>query len=320
MREEAADTQLSIEVLLSNLVGLFLLIGVGYGMVRGGLVPLSSTGALTSLLLKVALPATIFTSMIRPFDPSFVRDAVIIVVVSTVLFFLYAAVSAGLVKVFKVPKGRQGVWMLAATFCNNGFMGFPVAYALFGDEGLALAVMLGIPFNILMYSLGATQVSLDRCAGGEKTRLTVKQVLFSAVNGAILLGLIFYAAQIPVPEVIFTPLQHLSNITTPLSMLITGMSLAASPLPSLFRDRDAITCVVTRLILLPLLTWVLLLLLPIPNPLITSVILIIMSMPSAAVVTAMAQRYESDRELAARMVCLSSLLCMVTLPLIALLL
>lgn len=318
--EEAADTQLSIQVLLSNLVGLFLLIGVGYAAVRGGLLPLSSTGVLTSLLLKVALPATIFTSMIRPFDPSFARDALTIVVVSTVLFFLYAAISAGLVRVFRVPAGRQGVWMLGATFCNNGFMGFPVAYALFGDEGLALAVMLGIPFNLLMYSLGASQVSLDRCAGGEKERLSVKQVLFSAVNGSILLGLIFYGAQIPVPEVIFTPLEQLANITTPLSMLITGMSLAGSPLSSLFRDRDAITCVLTRLIVLPLLTWALLLPLPISNPLITCVILIIMAMPSAAVVTAMAQRYGSCQELAARIVCLSSLLCMVTLPLIALLL
>ena len=301
-------------------MGLFLLIGVGYGVVRGGLLPLSATGVLTSLLLKVALPATIFTSMIRPFDPSFARDALTIIGISTVLFFLYAAVSAGLTRVFRVPEGRRGIWMLCTTFSNNGFMGFPVAYALFGDEGLALAVMLGIPSNLLMYSLGASQVSLDRRADGTKERLSVKQVLFSAVNASILLGLIFYAAQIPVPEVIFSPLEQLSNITTPLSMLITGMTLAGSPLSSLFRDRDAITCVITRLVLLPLLTWALLLPIPVENPLVTCVTLIIMAMPSASVATAMAQRYGSCTELAARSVCLSSLLCMVTLPLIALLL
>ena len=301
-------------------MGLFLLIGVGCAAVRGGLLPLSATGVLTELLLKVTMPATIFTSMIRPFDPGFVRDALTIVGISTALFLLYAAISAGLVRAFRVSEGRQGIWMLCATFCNNGFMGFPVAYALFGEEGLALAVMLGIPFNLLMYSLGASQVSLDRHGDGEKERLTVKKVLFSAVNGAILLGLLFYAAQIPVPEVIFSPLEQLSNITTPLSMLITGMSLAGSPLPSLFRDRDALTCVVTRLVLLPLLTWALLLPLPASNPLLRPVILVIMAMPSAAVATAMAQRYGSDRELAARNVCLSSLLCMVTLPLMALLL
>ena len=305
---------------MSNLVGLFLLIGVGYASVWGGLLPLSSTGVLTSLLLKITLPATIFTSMLRPFDPEFARDALIVVVIGTVLFFLYAAVSAGLARVFRVKEGRRGVWALCTTFSNNGFMGFPVAYALFGDEGLALAVMLGIPFNLLMYSLGAGQVSRDRRAEGEKTQLSLKQILFSAINGALLLGLLFYAAQIPVPEVIVSPLEHLSNITTPLSMLITGMTLAGGPLSSLFRDRDALTCVVTRLVLLPLLTWALLLPLPIPNPLITCVMLMIMSMPSAAVSTALTERYGGDRELAARSVCLSSLLCMVTLPLIALLL
>lgn len=301
-------------------MGLFLLIGVGYGAVRGGLLPLSSTGVLTSLLLKVTMPATIFTSMIRPFDPSFARDALIIVAIGTVLLLLYAAIGAGLARAFRVPLGRRGIWMLCITFSNNGFMGFPVAYALFGDEGLALAVMLGIPSNLLMYSLGASQVSTDRCAGGAKERLSVKQVLSSAVNVSILLGLIFYAAQIPVPEVIFSPLEQLSNITTPLSMLITGISLAGSPLSSLFRDRDAITGVVTRLVLLPLVTWLLLLPLPIENPLVTCVTLVIMAMPSASVATAMAQRYGSSTELAARLVCLSSLLCMVTLPLVAMLL
>ena len=301
-------------------MGLFLLIGVGYAAARGGILPLSATGPLTNLLLKVTLPATIFTSMIRPFDPSFARDAVVIVVINTVLLLLYAAISFGLGRLFRVPTGRRGIWMLCTTFCNNGFMGFPIAYALFGDEGLALAVMISIPTNLLMYSMGAGMVSLDRSAAGETQHLSIRQVLVSAVNLSIVLGIIFYAAQIPVPEVIFSPLEQLSNITTPLSMVITGMSLAGSPLSSLFRDRDAVTIVLTRLILLPLLTWALLLPLPVHNPLVPCVTLVIGAMPSASVCTAMAQRYGSCTELAARGVCLSSLLCMITLPLIALLL
>ena len=315
-----AHVELSLPVLLSNLAGLFLLIGAGWGSVRLKLLPLSSTGVLTSLLLKVTLPATIFISMLQPFDPDFVRDAVLIVVISTALFLLYAALGRLLVRPLGVPAGRRGIWMLCATFCNNGFMGFPVTYALFGDEGLALAAMLVIPSNLLMYSLGVSQAALDGAEQQGRARLSWRSILFNAANVSILLGILFYAAQIPVPEVILTPLTHLSNITTPLSMLITGITLAGSPLSSLFRDRDAISCVCVRLVVFPLLTWLLLLPLPVSNPLVSCVILIIMAMPSASIGTAMAERYGSSRDLAARIVCLSSLLCIITLPLISLLL
>ena len=73
----------------------------------------------------------------------------IIIVIGLVLFPLYAALSWGISKVLKVPAGRRGIWSFGATFCNNGFMGFPVALALFGEEGLALAVMFGVPFNLI---------------------------------------------------------------------------------------------------------------------------------------------------------------------------
>ena len=79
-------------------------------------------------------------------------DGVIIIVIGLVLFPLYAALSWGISKVLKVPAGRRGIWSFGATFCNNGFMGFPVALALFGEEGLALAVMFGVPFNLLVYT------------------------------------------------------------------------------------------------------------------------------------------------------------------------
>ena len=305
---------------MTNLVGLFLLIGVGYGAVRLGLIPLSATKPLTDLLLKIALPATIFSSMIRPFDPGFVRDAATIIALSTALYLGYAGISWGLARLFRVPDGRRGMWMMCATFCNNGFMGFPVAYALFGEDGLALAVMLGVSFNVLLYSLGAKQASLDQPEGARAPKLSWKSVAFSAVNASILLGLVFYSLQIPVPQALLTPIQYLSNITTPLSMLITGMSLASGRLADLFRDRDAITCSCARLLILPVLTWLVMLPLPIANPLVVSVTLIIMAMPSPAVASAIAERYDGCRELAARAVCLSSLLCIATLPLISLLL
>ena len=84
---------LDIRDVFSNLLGLFLLIGVGYGAVRLNLVPGSATQIFSSLLMKITLPATIFVSLVQPYDPAFLHDGVLIVVLGGVLLALYGLIS-----------------------------------------------------------------------------------------------------------------------------------------------------------------------------------------------------------------------------------
>ena len=222
---------LDIRDVFSNLFGLFLLIGVGYGTVRLRVLPASASKMLSSLLMNVTMPATIFTSLVRPYDPAFLRAGLLEVVLGLALYILYGVISALLARPFRVTRERRGLWTFACAFNNNGFMGFPIALALFGEEGLALAVFLGIPFNLLAYTTGATLICMDRSASGDAPPVSWRSILLTVVNGATLLGLILYAAQIPIPEVIDTPLTYLADVTTPLSMLIIGMNLTAEASP-----------------------------------------------------------------------------------------
>lgn len=311
---------MDLTVLFSNLVGLFLLIGVGFGAVRLGWLPASAAKAMSALLMKVTLPATIFASMMRPFDPSFLRDAAAIFLVGAVLFPLFSILSVPLSRLFRVPEGRRGMWRCCATFCNNSFMGFPVALALFGEEGLALTVILSIPFNLLVYTVGAKMVCQDRPKGGDDRPLALRSVLFSVINLSILVSLIVYLAQLPVPSAILAPIQHLSNVTTPLSMLVTGMNLAQGRAADVIRDRDALTASAVRLLLFPVLAWALLTVVPGLSSLVVGAALINLAMPSPAAATFMGEQYNGCTQLGARIVFLSSLLCIVTIPLISLLL
>ena len=215
----------------------------------------------------------------------------------------------------KVPAGRRGIWSFGATFCNNGFMGFPVALALFGEEGLALAVMFGVPFNLLVYTLGVRMVCAD--CGTDAQPVNLVRTLLSNINIALILSLIFYVGQIPLPEALMTPVTHLSNVTTPLSMFVTGMALASGKGAELFRDKDAYTATGMRLMVVPLLTWAVMCLLPLSNPLIASIVLITVAMPAPSVTTILAETYNGNRGLAAKIVFLTSLFCMITLPLVA---
>lgn len=310
----------NLAVLCSNLIGLFLLIGVGFLAVRLRLLPAESSKPMSTLLMKITLPATVFASMIRPFEAEFFRSGLTAFFLSAVLFPLYAALSLPLSRLFRVPEGRRGMWCCCTTFCNNGFMGYPVAYALFGEDGLVLAVIMGIPFNLLIYSLGARMVCMDIPKGSARAPLSLRAALFSPINAAIVLSLIFYFGQIPVPDPILTPIQHLSNVTTPLSMLVTGMNLAQGKVSDALRDLDAISASGVRLLIFPVLAWAIVCFFPNLNSLVVGVTLITMAMPAPAASTILGEQYGGCTQLGARIVFLSSLLCILTIPLVSLLL
>ena len=317
--------QLNFWDVLSNLLGLFLLIAAGSMITKCNILPASVSAHFSKLLLKVTLPCTIFTSLLRPYDPSFFKDVVITIALGLFLFPVNALISRILCPIFRIPEGRRGVWSFCATFSNTGFMGFPIILALLGEEGLALAAVLNISFNILAYTMGGAMVYSDRPAvDGKKEKLDLRSVLLTAINVSAVLGLIFYFAQIPVPDTVLKPVTHLANITTPLSMIVTGMNLTNGKFSKVFRDKDILSSTFARLVAIPLVTFAVLtainLIFPFSNPMVMGVAFIIFSMPTAGVATMLAQTYGADQEFAAGIVFMTSLCCIATIPVMTMLL
>lgn len=212
------------------------------------------------------------------------------------------------------------MWCCCTTFWNNGFMGFPVALALFGEEGLALTVILGVPFTLFLFSLGAGLVCKDCSGNGAPGPRSWKRAVFSVSNVSVAISLVLYFTQFPLPQAILSPLNYLAGATTPLSMIIIGMSLSQGTLSDVLRDRDAFTASAARLLLFPLIAWAGMRLVPGLNPLVTRAAFINITMPAPAIATLMGEEYGGCVQLGARTVFLSSLLCIATIPLMSLLL
>ena len=128
-----------------------------------------------------------------------------------------------------------------------------------------------------------------------------------------------FCLQIPVPAVLTTPIGLLSNITAPLSMFVIGMTLAKGSVRDAFRDRDVFSASFMRLVILPVITWAMLKVIPVSNPLVVSVVLLTMAMPCPGTSTVLAEQYDINAEYSSRIVFVSSLLCLVTIPLFTLL-
>ena len=305
-------------VVATNLLILFAMIGVGFIAGRAGVIDKQGSGTLTNLLMKITLPATIIASMIREFDSDLIWDAAMITIFGFAFFLLAAAIAWFLRKPFRVAEGNQGIWMTNVTFSNTGFMGFPVAIALFGEEGLFLAVMMNISFNVLMYSMGVKMVCMDSEQNGS---IHWRNIIVSNINIALVIGLILFLGQIPVPTPVVTILEYLGDMTTPISMLLIGLSLSRGKVRDLFRGKDAFTAVLLRLFGMPLLAWVILSLLPFPSEsLVPSVALIIVAMPAPSAGLILTEQYQGNTELASKIIFLSSLLSLISIPVMLMLL
>lgn len=308
-----------IEVIVNNLVGLFLLIGVGYLMVKIKLLPGELTGPLSAFLLNVTLPATIFAAMLREFDQAFLIEGTIIAVLGFVIFAGAAGLAIPLAKICRVPASQRGTWMMSVTFPNNGFMGFPLILALLGPVAMGLAVMFGIGFNILLYSVGIKQILADKKGDASVDSPSLFKILFTVVNLATVAGVAVFCLQIPIPECIKSPIEYLSGITTPLSMIVVGMNIAKGRIREVFVDKEAMKAVCVRLLVYPILVWGLFRCIPFDREMMKSVIIITLAMPSAGAGCILAERYGGDVDLAAHVTFLTSLLCIITIPVVCLL-
>ncbi len=315
---------IDIAVVFSSLMGLFAIMGVGALAVKVKIIPAGITQHLSAILLKIALPCTVFYSLVsKDYDPSFLGDSLITIGLGIVILCTSAALSLFLARhVLHVQKGGQGVWAMACSFCNNGFIGYPIVLSLFGTDGLALAVMYGLVVNVLTYSLGIWLVCLDAdpAGNGERPKTGLRTMLFNNINIGLLIGVIFYFGRIPVPEIILVPVTHFSNMTTPLSMFTTGAIMASSTIGTMLKDKDIYKAAAVRLVLYPLIIMSVLRILPLSNRLIYYVIAVTMMMPSPAIATILSDMYHGNRDLAAKIVLFSSLCCMVTIPLLTMLL
>lgn len=305
-------------VLILNLASLFFLVAVGFVATRANLLPTSASTPFSTLLLKITLPCTIFISLaLKEYDPAFIRDSLLTIALGLAVYPSMLLLSRCAAHILRVPEGSRGIWAYSCTFTNAGFMGFPVALTLFGADGLALAVMLNITLNLYLYTIGLMELSKD--SGGNDNSLNLKSIFFSPINIALALSLIFYFGGLRVPQGVAVPMTYLSDMTTPLSMLVAGIAIGRSRGKELLTSRDAYTSAAMRLVIFPLILCFLFRLLPLPNPMIAAVATIIFAMPIPSSTVVLTEMYHGNVPLAAKIMFIQNLLCMATIPVVCLL-
>jgi hypothetical protein len=299
---------------LSLALPLFVLVLVGYALMRFTRLPKSWSDKLSRFVFSIALPAMLFRLMsdfsrLPPVDArllmAFFGGCLIVFVIGRLIAW----------KAFGLDGVGQSVFALGGVFSNNVMLGLPLAKLVLGDAALP-SVALVLVFNaLILWTLVTVSVEWARhgsfsVRGGAKT---VRAVLTNPVVAAILLGTLFGLAGLSIPEPIDVPLALLAHAAAPLALMALGMGLAEYGI----RDgwRISLTMTAVKLLLQPLVVWVLARTLDLP-PMETQVVVLLASIAVGANVYLMSRQFKVLEGPVAGSLVLSTALAALTTPLL----
>lgn len=253
----------------------------------------------------ISLPYSVenLTSMLLFFATSFVLQAAFMLIL---FLFLHK----------KYGDAKYRIITIGSVLGNVGFFGLPVVKSLFPDEPIVAcySAMYVISMNLLVFTVGVF------CLTGEKKYISLRSAILnpSMLGFAIGLPLFIFSAGQYIPEAITSNAELLGRMSTPLCMIILGIRLGSVKFSALFCRPSIYAITLGKLLVYPLFAYLAVYFLPFTAPF-KACILILSAAPCASIILNLAEIHEKETELAANYVLITTLLCVVTIPLLALL-
>lgn len=305
----------SFTVALST-VGMMLLYAVpGFIFIRSGKLKTDCIPSFAVVLLYLCAPFQIIDAMQRiDYSPEMVQALIRTFLIGLVVMGGSLAVSY-LVTRKNQEDPRVRICTTATSFGNTGFMGIPLLEALLPDypEAVAFASAFFIAMNLMMWTLGSAIITRDR------KYIRLKKVVLNPTMLTFLIALVFFFTRIKFTGSLSTFITMLSKMSTVLCMLILGMRLAAIPLKPMLTSARQYIAVGVKLIVFPLITLAVCTLLHVSADY-RMALYIIACAPVGNVVLSFSEILGSGQDTAANVVLLSTLLSVITIPLMLLIL
>ena len=289
---------------------LFTLMAVGYVCRRRGLFSDAFVKGAVNLLLLVVTPCLIIHVFQRPFTKELLAN------LGMALAAAFFAHGVGLLFAEtcfrRVDEMRKGILKFGTVFSNGGFMAIPLEYALLGAEGAFYGAVYVVVFNLLCWTYGLKVMC------GHLKDLDKRILFVNPGTIGITVGLPLFLTSTTLPQLIGAPIRYLSELNTPLAMIIIGYYLADARFSAYFRCAPALVASGLRLLVIP--SIVLAVLMMIRgfglDPVMAVALTASASAPVAAMDSMFAAKYGKDVDLSVGLVSVTTLISIITMPFI----
>jgi Predicted permeases len=297
------------QILFKQMIELSGLMVAGYFLEKSRLFHPVFKNDLNIFVLNVTLPCLILSSVFNSTNGSINIHELVISVLILVILLPVAAFLC--VKVIPMFKSDKGLYLFMMMYPNVGFIGFPLIKAVFGAESLMNITFINLAFNLSLFTIGILAIGYQ---ADIREKFTWKKLLTPGVIASVA-AIFVYAFHIMIPDIICEPITLIGNMTTSLAMLIIGAIAANYSLKEIFCDWKTYLFVAISDVCIPLAFFPLVKLV-IADTEIQGITMIILAMPIANGAALFAKKYHCNECLGARTICISTLLSVITIPLV----
>lgn len=301
--------------IMSKLVILTIYIAVGYAARKLKILSEEFTDGIVKLLLFISLPALILNIFLTSFDRNMIGQGIAMLVISFAIYIVSTPIGYITARAMRLKRNQIGVTAFAVTFPNYTFIGIPVLTSILGDRVLMNASFGNLACSISVYTIGMLTISKFGTEAKGGLRLMTDRMVKMPVNYALLGGLILALLNVNPPEPITDTLNGLANLTTPMAMIYIGATLTKNDPREILGDWRVYITAAMRLLVIPLVIYLIGRIF-IKDPVFLNTIVIGAAIPTASFCALFAREYGGDEVLASKYIFISTLLCLVTIPLV----
>lgn len=300
--------------IISQMAALFILIIVGFAAAKMKMIDGRFSQQLSVFVINISSPCLIVSSVMGDISPD--KEMILpVLAIGVVTYAFFVAAAQFLSRLLSKDKDKQGIYGFMLTFGNVSFIGYPIVSSIFGSYAIFYASLLNIPFTLLAFSLGRKMIQ-----GGEGGLKLDWKVLVTPAMIACYLSVVIVCCDIKgIPDIIVTPLTLLGNITVPAALLVIGTSMAQMDLKKIFAGRLVWLISCLRLLVLPVVIYYLTRLLGFSGD-ILGINTVLAAMPVGTYGAMFCLQYGKDETIMVQGLLISTLLSIISIPLITLIL
>ena len=302
---------MEFSAITESVLSLFIIMLIGVYGSKKGIITNDLNKGLTDILIKIALPFMIVSSFMFTYD-----DTIKTNVLKTFYYSLGAYAIMGIVSfimLFPVKNNKKTVLHFANIFVNTGYVGFPVLNSIFGAEGIIYGSIFNLFFVIFVWTYGIMLYKGNLEKGYLKNEML--SLLFNPSIIAVIIGIIIMVFDIKIEGALLQSIKSIGTITGPLSMLIIGVILSKVKIKQHLTDWTVYYGIIIKLLFIPVVIYLMSLLTGDSSKAAYSVI-IMTAMPASAMTSIFAETYDKEKEFAAIIVSATTLISLITVPLL----
>ncbi len=305
----------SITILL-KLIVLFSFVLVGYISYKRHWVSDRGSAEISKLIVNVFNPALIISTIAgateRPSGNMVLLGSLHVVL----LFGIMILISPLLTRALRVPKDHRILYRIMFIFTNMGFMGIPLTASMYGQGATFFVALYILMYNLLFYSMGLQMFRKHMYAG---SKFEFRQMINPGMMACVA-ALFFFLSRIQLPAIGVDFIGYLADACVPLSMLVTGFALAHTNLKEVFTDARLYAYTIISMLLIPICAALILTKVPFihPEPTLAGIMVLMFGMPNGAMTVIVPEEYGMDSSVCAKAFALTTLVTIVTLPVVVL--